>query len=47
VDRRVDVIEVDHRLTELVLGVLDLARNLCALRDETGKDVRVGHYQRH
>jgi hypothetical protein len=37
VDRRIDVVEIDH--AELVLGVLDLARNLCALRDETGNDV--------
>jgi hypothetical protein len=31
VDGRVDVVEVDHQLPELVLGVLDLACNLGAL----------------
>ena len=35
VDRRVDLVEVDHQLAELVLGVLDLARDLGPLGDQT------------
>jgi CheY-like chemotaxis protein len=38
------VVEVDNELSELVLGVLDLARNLCALRDPACEDVRFGHF---
>jgi hypothetical protein len=44
VDRGVNVVEVDHQLPELVLGVLNLASDLSALDDEAGKDVRVRHW---
>jgi hypothetical protein len=46
VDRRINVVEVDRQLAELVLGLLDLACDLGALRDQTCEDVRVCHIGR-
>src|SRR2546421_5732252 len=43
VDRRVDVVEVDDELAELVLGVLDPAGYFGSFRHQACKDVGVCH----
>jgi hypothetical protein len=43
VDRGVDVVEVDHQLPELVLAVLDLARDLGALGNQPGQNMWLRH----
>jgi len=42
VDRGADVVEVDDELAELILGVLDAACNLRALRDQACEDMGLG-----